>query len=259
MVRRGHILRIALPLAFVCVFALWMGGASGGALVQVNGLQLSAGGGFRPQRLPRHRFAPIEFQGHVDLRSLRGGPPPQLTEATIEFDRDGRLQTKGLATCPAEKIENLNGAEARRVCKSAEVGTGTVGILLLFNGGTVPAHAPLTLFNAPPVEGNPTVNAHVHIAPPVNETYVVPVVIERLHGGRYSYRAKFDVPALAGGGILVHVDAKVGRRYKYKGQERSYVSAHCQHTVYSTHGDFVFSDGTVIDGEIQSACVPNNF
>lgn len=257
MARRRHILRVALPLACACLFALWMGGATG-AMVQVNGLQLVADGGFKPARLPANRFAPIEFQGHVELRSLRGGAPPELTEATLEFDREGRLRTKGLGVCPAEKIQGLGTATARRVCKSAEVGTGTIGILLFVNGGTVPANAPLTLFNGPRVGGNMTVNAHVHIASPVNETYVVPVILERIHG-QYSYRAHFDVPELTAGGVLVHVEAKVGRRYVHKGREYSYVSARCRTHVFHTHGNFVFADGTVIDGEVQRACIPDNY
>jgi hypothetical protein len=257
MVRRGHILAAVLALACVCALVPAIGGASG-AMVQVNGLQLRADGGFRPQRLPRVRFAPIEFQGHADIRSLTGKPPPQLLEAILEFDRDGRLQTKGLPVCPADRIAALGTAAARRACKGAIVGTGTIGLLLFVEGGTVPAHAPLTLFNGPRTNGNATVNAHVHIASPVSQTYVVPVTIERIHG-EYSYRASFDVPALTAGGVLIHIEAKVARRYMYKGRELSYVSARCHHRIFRTHGHFLFSDGTVIDGAIEKACVPENF
>ncbi len=253
MARRGHILGAALFVAFLGALLLGIG-VAGGALVQVNGLQLSADGGFKPQKLPRNRFAPIEFQGHADIRSLTKKPPPELTEAVIEFDRQGRLQTKGLPMCPAARIVSLGTTAARRACPNAIVGTGTVGLLLLFEGGTIPAHAPLTLFNGPQSDGNPTVNAHVHIASPVNRTYVVPVTIERVHG-EYSYRASFDVPSLTDGGILVHVDAKVGRRYQYGGRERSYISARCRDGIFRTHGHFMFSDGTVIDGSIEKACV----
>lgn len=230
-----------------------------GALVQVNGLQLIADGGFKPQRLPRLKYAPIEFQGHADIRSLTGSPPPQLTEAILEFDRDGRLQTKGLQVCRAERIASLGTGAARRACKAAEVGTGTIAVLLfLEGGGSVRAHAPLTLFNGPPSQGNPTVNAHVHIASPVNQTFVVPVTIERIHG-EYGYRASFDVPALAANGVLIHVDAKISKRYMYRGRERSYVSARCKDRIFRTHGHFLFSDGTIIDGSIERACVPDNF
>jgi len=257
MVRRGHILRAVLPLACLGVLALWAGGADG-ALVQVGNLVLKADGGFRPQRLPRNHYAPIEFQGHADIHSVTGGLPPELTEAILEFDRDGRLQTRGLPVCGAERIESLGTAAARQACKGAIVGTGTIGAMLFFNGGAVPAHAPLTLFNGPPSGGNATVNAHVHIASPVNQTFVVPVTIERVHG-EYAYRASFNVPSLSGGGVLTHVDAKIGRRYKSGGRELSYVSARCRDGILRTHGHFLFDDGTIIDGAIEKACVPDNF
>jgi hypothetical protein len=257
MVRRRAVLRAVLPLACLGLLALWAGAADG-ALVQVGNLVLRADGGFRPQRLPRNRYAPIEFQGYADIRSVTGGPPPELTEATLEFDRDGRLQTRGLPICGAERIAGLGTAAARSACKGAIVGTGTIGATLFIDGAAFPAHAPLTLFNGPPSGGNPTVNAHVHVGSPVNQTFVVPVTIERVHS-EYAYRAHFDVPSLSGGGVLTHVDAKISRRYMYQGRERSYVSARCGDGIFRTHGDFVFADGTIIDGAIEKACVPDNF
>jgi hypothetical protein len=259
MVRRGPILRALLPLVCLGMLAVWISGAGAkGALVQVNGLRLKADGGFKPQRLPRDHYAPIEFQGYADIRSLTGKPPPELTEATLEFDRDGRLQTKGLPVCAASRIEGLGTASARSTCKGAIVGTGTIGLTLFAEGVALPAHAPLTLFNGPPSGANPTVNAHVHIASPVDKTFVVPVTIER-ERGEYAYRAHFDTPALSAGGVLTHVDAKISRRFMYRGRERSYVSARCSDGILRTHGNFLFADGTVIDGAIEKACVPNNF
>lgn len=257
MLRRRRILRVALPVAALALLVVGIAAAQG-AFVQVNGLTLSADGSFKPQRLPRGHFAPIEFQGYAAIHSTTGKPPPQLLEATLEFDRDGHLQTKGLPVCPAARIEGLGSSAARRVCKGAMVGTGTVGLTLFFDGAAFPAHAPLTLFNGPSVEGNPTVNAHVYVASPVNQTYVVPVTIERIRG-EYAYRAHFDTPALAGGGLLTRVEAKIARRYMSGGRELSYVSARCRDRIFRTHGNFVFSDGTVIDGAIEKACVPDNF
>lgn len=257
MVRRGRILRIVVSLACLGLFALWAGGADG-ALVKVGNLVLKADGGFRPQRLPRNSYAPIEFQGHADIHSTDGNSPPELVEAYLDFDRDGRLQTRGLPVCQAEQIANVTTPVARRRCGKAIVGTGSIGVTLPFEGGAVPAHAPLTLFNAPSGGGDFSVLAHVHIASPVNQTFVVPILIKPRRG-EYRYRASFDVPSLTGGGILTHVDAKIGRRYKSHGAERSYASARCTDGIFRTHGHFLFSNGIVIDGAIEKPCVPDNF
>lgn len=258
MARRAHILRAASAVACLAVLALWAGGANG-ALIQVGNLVLKADGGFRPQRLPRHSYAPIDFQGHADIHAVNGSTPPALTEAIIEFDRDGRLQTRGLPVCASAKIADVATPLARHRCESAIVGTGSIGmVLFLEGGGTVPAHAPLTLFNGPRVGGNFTVLAHTHVASPVNQTFVVPVTIEARRG-EYRYRASFDVPSLAGGGVLTHVDAKVGRRYMFHGAERSYASARCSDGIFRTHGHFLFEGGVIIDGAIEKPCVPDDF
>ena len=257
MVRRGRILRIVLSLACLGLLALWAGGADG-ALVKVGNLILKADGGFKPQRLPRNSYAPIEFHGHADIHSTDGTSPPELVEAYLDFDRDGRLQTRGLPACHAGQIANVNTSVARRRCERAIVGTGSIGVTLLFEGGAVPAHAPLTLFNGARVGGGFSVLAHVHIASPVNQTFVVPVLIKP-RTGEYRYRARFDVPSLSGGGVLTHVDAKIGLRYRSHGAERSYVSARCRDGIFRTHGHFLFSDGTIIDGAIEKPCVPDTF
>jgi hypothetical protein len=257
MARRSRIMRVVLPIAALCLLSLWGGNSAGGALIQVGNLVLVADGGFRPQHLPRHAYAPIDFKGHADIHSVNGGTPPELVEAIIDFDRDGRLQTRGLPVCSESKIAHVRTPVARRRCESSLVGTGTIAMLLfLEGGGSVRAHAPLTLFNGPRRGGNLSVLAHTHVASPVNKTFVVPVTIEpRL--GEYGYRARFDVPSLAGGGVLTHVDVAIGRRYKVGGHERSYASARCSDGIFRTHGHFTFSDGTIIDGAIEKPCVPD--
>ena len=250
-------MRIVLPLACFGLLALWSGGADG-ALVKVGDLVLKADGGFKPQRLPEKHYAPIEFRGHADIHSTAGGPPPELVEASLDFDRDGLLRTRGLPVCHAAQIAEVRTPVARRRCEGAIVGSGSIGVTLLFEGGAVPAHAPLTLFNGGSGGGDFSVLAHVHISSPVNQTFVVPILINQRRG-EYRYRASFDVPSLSGGGILTHVDAKIGRRYKSHGVERSYASARCTDGIFRTHGHFLFSNGVIIDGAIEKPCVPDNF
>ncbi len=82
---------------------------------------------------------------------------------------------------------------------------------------------------------------------------VVPV--ERLRSRYYGYRASFDLPEIAGGhGALTHIDAKVGRRYRAAGAERSYISARCSDSILQTVGYVSFADGTVICGSIFKPC-----
>jgi hypothetical protein len=225
-----------------------------GALVEVDNLILRADGGFRPRHLPSHAFAPIDFNGHVDFDSRDGGPPPTLQQAIVDFDRDGRLSVAGLPTCAPETIAQLSTDEARAACHTAIVGSGRVDAVISLDSGPVQASSPLTLFNGPRLNGKPTVVIHARTTVPATQTYAIVVPIER-RSGEFRYRARLDVPPLAGGrGAITHIDVQIGRRYSAGGARRSYASARCSDGILRTHGRFSFDDRTVIDGSVEKFC-----
>lgn len=228
--------------------------AGEGALVEVNDLVLRADGGFEPHTLPRRQFAPIDFQGHVDISARHGAPLSPLRQALIDFDRDGRLSVAGLPTCAPETVAQQGTAEARRTCRGAIVGTGHVAAAISLLGVSVQTRVPLTIFNGPRLATGPSVVLHARTLVPAPETYAILVPIERRRGG-FRYRARIELPPLAGGlGALTHIDARIGRRYRAGGVSRSYASARCSDNVLQTHGDFTFADGTVISGVVEKYC-----
>jgi hypothetical protein len=244
----------ALFLALAIALLATASAAGDGALVEVNDIVLRADGGFQPQTLPRRQFAPIDFEGHVDISARRGAPLAPLQQALIDFDRDGRLNVAGLPTCAPETIAEQGTEGARRTCRGAIVGTGHVAAAISFLGAAVQTRAPLTIFNGPRLATGPSVVLHARTLVPLPETYTILVPIERLRGG-FRYRARIELPPLAGGlGALTHIDAKIGRRYRAGGRSRSYVSARCSDNVLQTHGDFTFADGTVISGAVEKYC-----
>ena len=249
---RGFQKRLA-ALLVVLVAALAASGA-GAALVEVDDVVLRADGGFTPQTLPRHRFAPIAFQGHVDISSRSGGRPSPLRQALVDFDRDGRLSVAGLPSCAPEAIEEATTEEARAICRGAIVGTGHIEALVSLESGPVLASSPLTIFNGPRLNGMPTVVLHARTTVPATQTYAIVVPIEPRRGG-FRYRARIDVPPLAAGrGAITHLDARIGRRYRAAGRARSYVSARCSDNILQTHGRFTFEDGTIVDGSVEKYC-----
>jgi hypothetical protein len=236
--------------------ALLVGGA-GAASVRVGTLVLRADGGFAPRLLPRHAYAPIHFEGHADISTTDGSMPPALRQVTLELDRDGRLTSAGLPVCPPSRIEGASPAQARNRCKGAIVANGHVAAAVAVPGHSrVEVRSPLTLFNGPRQGGDPTVVAHAQSTYPAVETFVLVVPIER-RGGAYGYRANFEVPEIAGGhGSLTHVDAKISRRFRSGGAERSYISARCSDYILQTRGYFGFADGTVVSGSVFKTCRP---
>lgn len=225
-----------------------------GALVEVNGIVLHADGGFKPQLLPRRAYAPIDFQGHFDVDAKGGGRPAPLRQALIEFDRDGRLSVRGLPSCAPEQIAEASTEEARRACGGAIVGKGQIEALISLASGPVAASSPLTVFNGPHLASGPSVVLHARTTVPATQTFAILVPIER-RSGEYRYRARIDVPPIAGGlGSLTHLDVRIGRHYRAGGRGRSYVSARCSDNILRTHGRFAFEDETVISGLVEKFC-----
>jgi hypothetical protein len=239
-------------MAVACV--AFAGGANA-ALVKIGNLVLTADGGFTPLKLPRQTFAPIDFTGHADLKTTDSSVPPALQQLVLDFDRDGRLSTAGLPVCQPSLLENATTTEARSRCPNAIVGNGHISALIaLGTAAPIQASSPITLFNGPRQEGHPTVILHARTTVPATQTFVVTIPIEK-RGGLYRYRATVDVPPIAGGhGSLVHIDVKVGKRYRYRGSERSYTEARCGDGIFRTRGRFTFADSTIIEGSVEKAC-----
>jgi hypothetical protein len=257
-VSRGRLSRLAGALALLvlaCAAGAVLSGAavgsSGhGATVTYKDLVLHAEAEFRPERLPRRAYAPIRFEGEVDLSSRSGAQPDALTEATIYFDRDGHLDVAGLPTCAASQVANLGSAEARAVCRGAIVGEGTVEA----DVAGIQLRAPLTIFNGPAEAGHPTAVLHAPFGAPAEQVFAIPVPIERITGA-YGYRVTLRVPPLAAGtGSLTRIQVELGRDFRAAGKRRAYVSARCSNNLLHVRGRFGFADGTVIDGSVEKYC-----
>lgn len=246
-------LRRAALLSLLAATAL--AGTATGALVEVDDIVLRADGGFKPQTLPRREFAPIDFHGRLDIAAKSGGRPSPLRQALIDFDHDGRLSVAELPTCAPESIATASSAEARTTCGGALVGTGKIEAMLSLPSGTVQASSPLSIFNGPRLGDLPTAVLHARLeAAGMTETYAIVVPIEKRRGD-FRYRARLDVPLIAGGaGAITHVEVKIGKRYRAGGKQRSYASARCSDNILQTHGRFSFEDGTIVDGRVEKFC-----
>jgi hypothetical protein len=243
---------IALAAILALVFA-----ASASALqLRAGNILIDADGGFAPKSLPRHEDAPITIHGGGKISTISGALPPVLETITIEFDRHGSLQTLGLPVCTIAKLEATTVPQARRNCPGAIVGTGHGHAIVKFpEQAPIPADSPITLFNGPRKGGNATVIAHAFTTVPVATTFIVPIVIERIHKGVYGYRTKARIPKIAGGaGIPISGSLKIGRKWIYKGVKHSYVNARCETGRLQARGEFSFDDGTYLSGTFLRPC-----
>ena len=244
---------LGAALAVCLVAGVFLGAQSNAALIKVGSLVLKAEGSFKPWTLPRHGYAPNDFQGHANLINTQGGPPTQLEEFWLDFDRNEKLDTQGLPVCPQARIAHLNVGQARRKCAGALVGTGHVGATMFFLGVPVNVRLKASLFNGPPKHGDATVIGHTYSLIPTPRAYTVVIPIET-RPGAYRYRTRIDVTKLTGEGILTHIDGHLGARFDYRGHEHSYISGRCRNGLLKIHGHFRFTDGTIMDGALEKAC-----
>lgn len=219
-------------------------------------LIITVNGGFTPTALPKYRDAPITLYGGGKISTVSGKLPPILETLAIEYDRHGSVQTTGLPVCAPGRLEATTVPAARRNCPGAIVGKGRGSAIVKFpEQAPIPISSPITLFNGPKVRGFDSVLAHAYTTVPVPTTFVVPVVIERIHKGVYGYRTEATIPTIAGGaGVPISGSLRIGKRWTFKGKRYSYVNARCETGHLQARGEFHFKDGTFLSGSIVKGC-----
>lgn len=251
-------MRKSLLRAFaVAAVLLALGAGTALALtLRIANIVINTDGGFTPTTLPKHKFAPIKLHGYGKISTVDGKTPPILETITIWFDKHGSVETRGLAVCTKGKLAATTTAVARKVCGGAIVGTGFGKAVVDFEEQPpIPASSPLTIFNGPRKNGNPTVLAHAHLTVPAPTTFVVPIEIQRVNSGRYGFKTVAKIPEIAGGaGTPIYGRLEIGREWKFHGKTLSYVNASCPDGRLQAKGQFRFKDGTFLQGTVLKPC-----
>lgn len=246
--------RALIGLAALLVLS---GSATAYALtLRAGDLVVHAEGGFAPKALPKHTDAPVAIFGSGKAGTASGELPPIVDTLTIEFDRHGHVETKGLEVCRAPELQATTVPAARRACPNAIVGKGSGSAIVQFpEQAPIPISSPITLFNGPKKKGNDTFLAHAYTTVPVPTTFIVPVTIEKIHNGVYGYRTKAKIPKIAGGaGHPISGHIRVVRKWTYKGRKHSYVNARCETGHLQARVQLDFKDGTYLTGTFLRPC-----
>lgn len=242
--------------AMAAVAALAIAASAAALVLHAGNVVVTTDGGFSPTTLPKTHFAPITLHGYGRISTADGSVPPVLKTIVLWFDKHGAVETRGLPICTKAKLAATTTAQARKLCPGAIVGTGFGKAVVNFpEQPPIPASSPITIFNGPPKDGNPTVLAHAHLTVPAPTTFVVPIVIQKVHDGRYGFKTVAEIPPIAGGsGTPIYGRLKIGRTWKYKGKTLSYANASCPDGRLQAKGEFVFKDGTDLRGELLRPC-----
>jgi hypothetical protein len=245
-----------LIVALAALAVLAIGSSAEAIKLRAGNIIITADGGFTPTRLPRHENAPITIHGGGKISTVNGELPPILETIDIEYDRHGAIDTVGLPICTEGQLEATTVDQARKKCKDAIVGKGRGSAIVKFEEqAPIPASSPITIFNGPKKHGDYTVLAHAYLDHPVVTTFIVPVVIEKIHKGTYGYRTQATIPKIAGGaGVPISGELTIGKKWTYKGKKHSYISARCETGRLQARGQFKFKDGTFLAGTFLRPC-----
>jgi hypothetical protein len=250
--------RAIVVLSVAVLFAGALIVSAGADTVKINGLVFTVDGGVTPKKLPRKGEAPVSLAVDGTIAKEDGTHPPALNTLLLEFDKHGRLNTKGLPTCTVGKLLNTLTAQAKSVCGKALVGTGRVSAdIALPEQAPFGASGPLLIFNGAPKGGHQVLIFHVHAHVPAPTTFVTTAMISK-GKGKYGTAALIQIPSIVHGqGSLTAFKATLHKTWTYKGKKQSLLYAGCPNGSLYARGEFAFADGTKGSGSVVRPCTPS--
>lgn len=210
-----------------------------------------------PKKLSKTKLTPASLEVTTLTTSTTDptGVPVPAIHATIDFDKNAVLYTKGLPTCNPAKVTNQSTEAAERACKSAKIGSGHATAYLRA-GQVYEVPQTVTAFNGTPKNGKPTVILHTYGTTPLQVSLVLVGTVSKINKEGYGPRLDLEVPLLAGGtGALKEFNVKISKKWRYKGVQRSFISAKCPNSKkLKARGKFTFRDGESLTALSTQTC-----
>jgi hypothetical protein len=241
-----------LTMALAALIAVSVAGiASAGnkpVTVEAGNLIFTFNGGFSPTKLPKRKLAPIMLQASGKIATKDGSHPPALKEVIVETDKNGTINTKGVAVCKSGQLQSRDTSAAEKACKKAIIGKGTTNVEIAFpEQKPIQVSSKLLVFNGGTAGGKTTLFIHAYITVPTPAAIVTTVKIKKIHHGRYGLKSIATVPKIAGGsGSVKSFSLTVGKQHT--------LMAKCPDGKLQAHATSVFADGTKASATIVRTC-----
>ncbi len=237
--------RVALALGVLAALGwLLAAGAASGERSQRGNLVVSLNGGITPRVLPRDRPTPVAVHLDGKISTADGSTLPQVKQVKVEVAGHGLLDTDGLAVCPRGRLRNSNDQQALERCGPALVGGGSLAAQVLIpHQAPFAIHARLLAFNGRTTGGRTAIWVHAFSPdPPIS--LVLPFVVR--HGtDDFPTSLVAAVPAELGPlPRLAVFHLRLYRRFTYRGERHSYISATCPVPPSFTAGFLAFARAT---------------
>lgn len=230
-------------------------------LVEHGDLFVKFKGGLAPTALPRNSLAPVSVSVDGTVRTLSGDRPPALRQISIELNRGGVLDSQGLPVCRYNELVSTPDSQALANCRSALVGSGGYLANTAFPEQLAfPSNGHILAFNSV-IGGKPAILAHVYGTDPVAITRIITFHIRHSNGDFGTVLSGSLPPTLNRYGYIRHIYLNLHRRYSYRGQRRSYISAACPApagfpgAVFPfARASMAFADGRTLSSTLTRSC-----
>jgi len=224
--------------------------------VRTGNIILTYEGKVKPKKLPVRKLAPISLDINGTIAAADGGHPPALKTVTVDTDKYGTVNAKGLPSCSSGRLRAQSHANAKKACSKAIVGRGETTVRVAFPESTpFEATGPLLFFNGGVRGGTTTLLIHAYVAVPAVTAIVTTVRIKKRRVGKFGLRSVATVPVIAGGsGSVLSYDFRVDRKFTFKGKRQSYLLASCRTGRFYAQAETRFSDGTKVKGSVVVPC-----
>lgn len=228
----------------------------------VGNLEFSVSAKFSPHKLPREGKAPIAVAINWKVATTDGSQPPKLKQLQIEINRNGILDPTGLPVCPYSKIQPASTQRALSNCRSSLVGKGSFAALVGLEGQeSYVAKGEMVVFNSKQ-GGKPVLYGQIYSDYPFANSFVIIFKVTHHNHGTFGTTLTATMPPrLLAWGNLTEIKMRLSRKFGYKGEQRSYLSANCptpkgvnQAAFKLARTSFAFIGGTKSSSTLTESC-----
>jgi hypothetical protein len=218
--------------------------AANAELVQKGGIIASFEGEIAPNRLPRSAPAPVSVRVAGNIKTTGGMRLPQLRKIAVAINKAGTLYDNGLPTCKVSRIQPATEQVARQRCGDSIVGSGHVTLVVrLPSQSDYISRNNLLAFNGPTRKGKKSILAQVYSKNPPGAIILTFTVSK--HRGVFGNVIETTLPKYAENwAYLTQFEMTLGRTYRWRGKQRSFISASCATPAGFSSAIFPFGKAT---------------
>lgn len=238
--KQGETIRrhVALSVAAALIASLLAAGSAQATTFSKQGLTATATTTVKPKRLPAKGTAPVTMDFNIRTRRTTPGTPNNLTLRTVAVRTDKQItvDTEGLPSCSIEQIALASPAQARKVCGSALIGSGTAALTNQFPEETEELRWSMLVFNTTE-RGKPELLIFT-----IPRDGPDPVGAAGIIGDIRSFTFSVFEYDWA---VTNTIQLKIGARWKHRGKWHSYLNGTCATGAIKNKVTMAMSNGSM--------------